>query len=99
MCINMIAFALDSFLTYTFILRCQYIRSNIHFVQALPSTYHYTRLALQQVIGERSILESCRCAWDEFETCVRCNIGFTDGEDREEEETETVDEEQDDDGD
>lgn len=36
------------------------------FLQALPPTHVRTRLALTQVLSERSMLESCAAAWAEF---------------------------------
>ncbi|KAI0704381.1 hypothetical protein BC835DRAFT_823531 [Cytidiella melzeri] len=35
-------------------------------LDALPPTRPYTRLALQQVISERCILNSCQCGWEEL---------------------------------
>ena len=34
--------------------------------QGLPENFTKTRLALGQVLGERSLLETCAALWDEF---------------------------------
>lgn len=57
------------------------------FLQALPPTHVRTRLALTQVLSERSMLESCAAAWAEFGSMLsggRDGDGEGEGEDTDE---------------
>jgi hypothetical protein len=42
-------------------------------LQALPETRRMTRLALGQVLAERSLLETCAALWDDFGNALQAD--------------------------